>query len=145
MKDSDDSWEISVRIENDAIILQFIVNVVVRFWRKLITQSTIHFDILLFRRSWISQSCEIVSKTSITSKLNKVTIRFMLLSHTMWICFVKSFKIDLINLFLRHFMCESSRSRCDFVNHAIFLFMIDFMILFMMFKKIMNRYIFEIV
>ncbi len=145
MRNSDDSWKIFIRIKNDVIILRFIVSVVVRFWKKLITQLIIHFNILLFRRSWISRSCEIVSKTSITSRLNKMIIRFVFLFHTMWIWFVRSFKIDSIDLFLRHFMCESSKSWCDFVNHAIFLFMIDFMILFMMFRKIINRYVFEIV
>jgi hypothetical protein len=125
------------------IILRFIVKIVVRFWRKLIIQSIIYFDILLFRKSWINRSCKIVSNVSITSRLNIMTIRFVLLFHTMCICFVKSFSVDSINLLLRHLMWKFNNNRCVFVNHAIRLFMIDFIILLMMFKRIMNRYVFE--
>jgi hypothetical protein len=55
-----------IRIKNETIILRFIVKIVVRFWKKLIIQSIIHFDIFLFRRSWINRSCKIVSNVLIT-------------------------------------------------------------------------------
>jgi hypothetical protein len=145
MRNSEEFWEISVCIENSSIVLRFIVKVVFRFWRKLFIQSVIHIDIFRFRKSWISRSCEIVSNASATFKLNRVTTRFVLLFHTMWICSISISSVVLIDLFLRHFICVSRRSRWVFASHAIFLLIIDFMILSIMFKRTMSLYDFEIV
>jgi hypothetical protein len=117
--------------------------------RRALLKKTDHLDdysfrySFFFRRSWINRSCEIVSNISITSRLNKMTIRFVLLFHTMYICFVKNFNVDSIDRFLRHLMWKSNNSRYVFLSHTIRLLMIDFMILLMKFKRIMNRYVFE--
>ncbi len=62
------------------------------------------FRYFFFRKSWINRSCEIVLNVLITSRFNKMIIRFVFLFHTMYICFVKSFNVDSIDQFLRHFM-----------------------------------------
>jgi hypothetical protein len=145
MRDSEESWEIFVCIENNSIVLRFIVKIVFRSWKKLFIQSVIHIDIFRFRRSWISRSCEIISNASTTFKFNKVTIRFIFLSHTMWIYSISISSVVSIDLFLRHLICVSRKNRWVFASHAIFLFIIDFMILSMMFRRIISLYNFEIV
>jgi hypothetical protein len=145
MRNSEEFWEISVCIENNSIVLRFIVKIVFRSWRKLFTQSVIHIDIFRFRRSWISRSCKIVSNASTTFNLNKMTIRFVLLFHTMWIYSISISSVVSINLLLQHLICVLRRSRWIFASHAIFLLIIDFMILLMMFKRAMSLYDFEIV
>jgi hypothetical protein len=145
MKNSEEFWEISVCIENSSIILRFIVKIVFRSWRKLFTQSMIHIDIFRFRKSWISRSCEIVSNASTTFRLNRMTTRFVFLSYTMWICLISISNVVSIDLFLRHLICVSKRSWWVFASHAIFSLIINFMILSMMFRRIMSLYDFEIV
>jgi hypothetical protein len=145
MRNSKEFWEVSVCIENNSIVLRFIVKIVFRSWKKLFIQSMIYIDIFRFRRLWFSRSCEILSNASTTFKLNKVITRFVLLSHTMWIYSISISNVVSINLLLRHFICVSRRSRWVFASYAIFLFIIDFMILLMMFRRIMSLYDFEIV
>ncbi len=72
-----------------------------------------------FRKSWFDRSCKIVLNVLITSRFNKMIIRFVFLFYTMCIFFVKNFNIDLINLFLQHFMWKSSNNWCVFVNYVI--------------------------
>jgi hypothetical protein len=145
MRDSEKLWEIFVCIENNSILLWFIIKIVFRSWRKLFTQSMIYIDIFRFRKSWISRSCEIVSNASATFRLNKITIRFVFLFYTMWIYSINISSVVSIDLLLRHLICVFRKNRWVFASHTIFLFIIDFIILSMMFKRIMSLYDFEIV
>jgi hypothetical protein len=85
----------------------------------------IQFEILFFFMSCVNLTCDIVLKTLVTFKFNKMIIQFVFYFHTMWICSMKSFKIVLINRFFRHVMNVSSNNRCVFVIHEIFLLMMN--------------------
>jgi hypothetical protein len=124
---------------------RFIAKVVKWSNKKLLIQSIIQFEIFLFFMSCINLTCDIVLKTLVAFKFNKVIIRFVFYFHTMWICSMKSFKIVLIDWFFRHFMNVSNNNRCVFVIHEIFLLIMNFRIFSMMFNNAINRYVFEIV
>jgi hypothetical protein len=98
-----------------------------------------------FFMSCINLTCNIVLKTFVMFKFNKMIIRFVFCFHTMWICSMKSFKIVLINWFFRRFMNVLNNNRCVFVIHEIFFLMMNFRIFSMMFNNAIDRYVFEIV
>jgi hypothetical protein len=75
----------------------------------------IQLEIFLFFMSCINFTCDIVSKTFVTFKFNKMILRFVFCFHIMWICSMKSFKMISIDRFFRHFMNVSKNNRWIFV------------------------------
>jgi hypothetical protein len=122
-------------IKSDSIILQFIAKVVKRLNKKLLIQSMIQLEIFFFM-SCINLTCDIVLKTFVTFKLNKMITRFVSSFHTMWIYSIKSFKIVLIIRFFRYFINVSNNNRWIFVIHEIFLLMMNFKNFSMMFNNV---------
>jgi hypothetical protein len=94
----------------------FTFNVVRLFCMKLSVQAIIQFEMRLLRKLWINFSFNTWSYASITFRLNKVVILFLLIFHTMWICFVKSFNVVSHALFRRSLICVSKSNLCVFAK-----------------------------
>jgi predicted ferric reductase len=82
--------EMSILIKFMSVNCLFILSVVCLFCMKLSIQTMIQSKMRFLRKSWINFSFDTWSYASITFKFSKIVILFLLIFHTMWICFVKS-------------------------------------------------------
>jgi hypothetical protein len=123
----------------------FILSIVHLFCMKLSIQAIIQFEMRLLRKLWINFSFDTWSYASITFKLNRIIILFLLIFHTMWICFVKSFNVVSHAFFRRSLNCVSRSSLCFSARLLIRLTMIDFNVLFKVLKNAINLYVLKFV
>jgi hypothetical protein len=145
MSDTKEFCEMSTLIWFMSVDCSFIFSVVHLFCMKLSIQAIIQFEMRLLRKLWISLSFDTWSYASITFRLSRVVILFLLIFHTMWICFVKSFNVVSHVLLRRSFICVSKSSLCVSARLLIRLTMIDFNVLFKMLKSAINLYVLKFV
>ncbi len=137
--------EMSTLIWLMSVDCSFILSVVHLFCMKLSVQAIIQFEMRLLRKLWINFSLDTWSYASITFKLSRIVILFLLIFHTMWICFVKSFNVVSHALSRRSLICVSKSSLCVSARLLIRLTMIDFNVLSKMLKNAINLYVLRFV
>jgi hypothetical protein len=145
MSDTKEFCEMSTLIWFINVDCSFILSVVHLFCMKLSIQAIIQFEMRLLRKLWISLSLDTWSYASITFKLSRVVILFLLIFHTMWICFVKSFNVVSHALFRRSLICVSKSSLCVSAKLLIRLTMIDFNVLSKVLRSAINLYVLKFV
>jgi hypothetical protein len=145
MSDTKKFCEMSILIWLINVDCSFTFSVVHLFCMKLSIQTIIQFEMRFLRKLWINFSFDTWSYASITFKFSKIVILFLLIFHTMWICFVKSFNVVSHALFRRSLICVSKSSLCVSAKLLIRLTMIDFNVLSEMLKSAINLYVLRFV
>jgi hypothetical protein len=145
MSDTKEFCEMSILIWLISVDCSFTLSVVHLFCMKLSVQAIIQFEMRFLRTLWINFSFDTWSYASIMFKLSKVVILFLLIFHTMWICFVKSFNVVSHALLRRSFICVSKDSLCVSARLLICLTMIDFNVLSKMLRSAINLYVLRFV
>ncbi len=145
MSDTKKFCEMSILIWFINVDCSFILSVVHLFCMKLSIQAIIQFEMRLLRKLWINFFFDTWSYASITFKFNKIVILFLLIFHTMWICFVKNFNVVSHAFLRRSLICVSKSSLCVSAKWLIRLTMIDFNVLFKVLKSAINLYVLKFV
>jgi hypothetical protein len=145
MNDTKEFCEMSTLIWFMNVDCSFIFSVVHLFCMKLSIQTIIQFEMRLLRKLWISLSFDTWSYASMTFRFSRIVILFLLIFHTVWIYFVKSFNVVSHALLRRSLICVSKSSLCVSAKLLIRLTMIDFNVLSKMLKSAIDLYVLRFV